>query len=168
MPLIPCGMAIFEAPTCFDHPHGRYASNNTMASNWNLPSFTGDASWKSGLTRMGYGPDLGGVWNTLLPDSTVALRHYFRTTFCLSATRLAWLKQQQLQLKVMADNGADVYINGVSLLQDSASNHDVVYWNNVLNVLGNSSIFVAGEGLMPTIYLVCINSAARHIQESLV
>jgi hypothetical protein len=54
------------------------------------------------------------------------------------------LRQQQLQLKVLADNGADVYINGVKFLQDYASDHDPVYWNNIVPVNGTNTAFVAG------------------------
>lgn len=122
----------------------RYISNNTILSTWLQPSFA-DTTWALGTTRMGYGPDLGGAWNTVLPGPAVSLHHYFRTTFCLSATRLTWLRQQSLRLKVLADNGADVYINGMSLLQDAASNHDPVYWNNDVSVPGTSTAFVQGE-----------------------
>jgi hypothetical protein len=68
-----------------------------------------------------------------------------RTTFCLSATRLAWLRQQALTLKVMADNGADVFLNGVSLLADATANHNPVYWNNLISVAGTNTAFVSGE-----------------------
>lgn len=45
---------------------------------------------------------------------------------------------------MLADNGADVFINGVKFLQDSASDHDPVYWNNVVPVNGTNTTFVAG------------------------
>jgi hypothetical protein len=32
--------------------------------------------------------------------ASTALHHYFRTKICLSATRLTWLRQQALMLKV--------------------------------------------------------------------
>lgn len=62
-----------------------------------------------------------------------------RSSFCLSAARRTWLSSLSLSLKVLADNGADVYLNGVKLVADSASNHDVLYWNNVVTVLGSSA-----------------------------
>jgi len=105
------------------------------------PSFV-DTTWKLGKTRMGYGAGIS--WNTTLPGASTALHHYFRTKFCLSANRLTWLRQQQLRLKVLADNGADVYINGVRLLQDSASDHNPVYYNNVVAIPGNNTAFTSG------------------------
>ena len=46
----------------------------------------------------------------------------------------------------MADNGADVYINGKKLLSDAGSNHDVAYWNNLVTVAGSNTAFVSGKG----------------------
>ena len=130
----------------------RYTSTNSIATGWNTGTFT-DTTWSLGRTRMGYGA--GMTWNTALTDaSTGVLRHYFRTKFCVSATRLTWLRQQQLQLKVLADNGADVYLNGVRLLADAASDHDPMYWNKVVNVFGNNSAFVSGECLVEQLYSV--------------
>lgn len=60
-----------------------------------------------------------------------------RTTLCLSATRYQWLLNQTLiKMKVMSDNGADVFINGVQVLADGASQHDPVYWNTVTDFPG--------------------------------
>lgn len=116
-----------------------------MSTSWASPSFS-DSTWKLGKTRMGYGAGI--TWDTALPGPTTALQHYFRTKFCLSPARLTWLRQQQLQLKVLADNGADVYINGVRLLADAASNHNPVYWNNIISVAGSNAAFVSGEGII--------------------
>jgi hypothetical protein len=88
------------------------------------------------------------TWKTTLVGTSTSLKHYFRTKFCLSPTRHAWLDQQQLKLKVMADNGADVYINGVKLLADSTANHNPVYWNDVVSVPGNHSAFVNGLNVL--------------------
>ena len=41
-----------------------------------------------------------------------------------------------LQLKVLSDNGADVFVNGVQLLADAASNHNPVYWNSIVSLQG--------------------------------
>ena len=119
----------------------RYTSSNNIASSWSSSAYS-DSAWALGRTRFGYGAGL--AWNTSLPGTSTALHHYFRTRFCLSDARWTWLRQQQLQLKVMADNGADVYVNGVRLLADAASNHDPKYWNNIVAVPG-SSPFQAGE-----------------------
>lgn len=127
----------------------RYTSTNAIAAGWNTTAFDASA-WPRGLTAFGYGADLGyaGGYATSLPDARVTnpiLNHYFRTSFCLSAARLAWLRTQaSVALKVAADNGADVYLNGVKLSSDSAANHDVLYWNNVVNVPGTSPAFVQG------------------------
>ena len=68
----------------------------------------------------------------------------FRTTFCLSPARKAWLSSQSLSLKVLADNAADVWINGVKLLSDAVNDHEPVYWNNIISVAGNNAVFIEG------------------------
>lgn len=81
--------------------------------------------------------------------------HFYRTSFCLSPSRYQWLSGVALQLKVMSDNGADVFINGAQVLEDAASNHDPVYWNSVVNLL--SSSFVSGglDCLVPAHDMLC-------------
>jgi hypothetical protein len=72
----------------------------------------------------------------------VSLKHYFRTTFCLSEARRNFLLQQgrSLTMNVFADNGADVYLNGQLILKDSNANHDAKYWNNQLTVPSNALV----------------------------
>jgi hypothetical protein len=48
-------------------------------------------------------------------------------------------------LQVLADNGAEVYLNGVRLLNDAAADHNPVYWNNVVSMAGTNSAFMSGE-----------------------
>lgn len=69
-----------------------------------------------------------------------------RTTFCLSPARYSWLTTlpSSLALRVMADNGADVYINGVKLVTDSGANHNPVFYNNEVAVPPTSPAFVPG------------------------
>ena len=122
----------------------RYTSGSaSLGTTWVQPSYNA-AAWKVGKTRFGYGPDFS--YSTPLPAaSTGMLFHYFRTSFCLSAARKTWLAGQSLALKVLADNGADVYLNGVKLVSDAFSNHDPAYWNNQVSVAGNNAAFVQGE-----------------------
>ena len=73
-------------------------------------------------------------------------RHHLlcRASFCLSAWRRSQLASLTLSLKVCADNGADVWLNGISLLADSANDHEMSYWNNNVAVPGSSAALVAG------------------------
>lgn len=99
------------------------------------------AGWGVGRTRFGYGAGL--TYTTAL--SSKNLHHYFRTSFCLSASRRNWLANKALALKVMADNGADIYINGQQLLADSTNNHNPVYWNKEVSLPGSSPALVQGQ-----------------------
>uniref|UniRef100_A0A383W657 Fibronectin type-III domain-containing protein n=1 Tax=Tetradesmus obliquus TaxID=3088 RepID=A0A383W657_TETOB len=115
----------------------RYMSTSgAIATTWNQVAFN-DAAWKVGRSRFGYGPDYN--WTIILPNASIALGHYFRTSFCLSAARRNWLLQpgRALQLSVFADNGADVYINGQQVLGKSKANQDALYWNNKVTVPAN-------------------------------
>lgn len=74
-----------------------------------------------------YGTTLGpGLrWTTALPNaSTGRLRHYFKTHFCISAARKALFDAMNVTVLVLADNGADVFLNGRRILADSNADHD--------------------------------------------
>jgi chloramphenicol 3-O-phosphotransferase len=71
----------------------------------------------------------------------------------LSPARKTWLASRSVALKVMADNGADVYINGKKFLSDAASNHDALYWNNQVNVAGTNTAFITGKTPRPSVSL---------------
>jgi hypothetical protein len=45
---------------------------------------------------------------------------------------------------VLADNAADVWINGVKFLSDAANDHEPMYWNNIINIAGSNAAFVEG------------------------
>jgi len=82
----------------------------------------------------------------------------YRTSFCLSPSRYQWVLGVALQLKVMSDNGADVFINGVQVLADSASNHDPVYYNSVVNLQSTSFVSGGASCLVPTLDMLCFNT----------
>jgi hypothetical protein len=80
----------------------------------------------------------GLTFATPLPNATESLGHYFRTTICLSAERLGWLRRSSegrtLTMKVFANNGADVFVNGAKLVASSALNRRAIYWNDQVSV----------------------------------
>ena len=135
-------------------PRPRFTSTNAVDAGWAQPAYN-DAAWPINGSLFGYDWTPTLPYKTPLPDSaTGILKHYFRTSFCLSAARKAWLASGgaggspiALTLKVLADNGADVYLNGQQLLADSTANHNPLYWNNpAVAVAGNHAAFVTGAG----------------------
>lgn len=122
----------------------RYVATNTAPAGWTTPAFV-DSGWALGWARFGYGTTGPGGYNTSLPAATTGiLNFYFRTSFCISPARLAWFRALALTLNVLADNGAEVYINGVRVLNDVAANHDPKYWNNLVALSGSNTAFVSG------------------------
>ncbi|WIA29649.1 hypothetical protein OEZ86_012135 [Tetradesmus obliquus] len=108
---------------------------------WAATSFA-DAAWKLGAARLGYGNDF--VYNTTLPDAaTGLLHHWFRVYVCLPASAPAALSS--VRLKVLSDNTAEVFINGLRAYTDPAADHEPVYWNTAVNV---SPGFVAGSNVI--------------------
>ena len=82
---------------------------------WNLPGFN-DALWASGAGQLGYGD---GDETTLLTAAAAGSNHpittYFRHAFSVSdPTRLL-----ELELQLLADDGAIIYLNGAEVVRQN-------------------------------------------------
>lgn len=123
-----------------------------MPAGWEQPGFD-DSAWAAGRSLFGYNAGAFDFnYTTPLPAaSTGTLKHYFRASFCLSPARRAWLAgggaggaPLALALKVLSDDGADVWLNGVQLVSDSAANHEPAYWNRQAALAGAAAALVTG------------------------
>lgn len=82
------------------------------AAGWSTPAF-GDWSWKKGLGQLGYGDgDETTVINGGTPEAP-RVTSYFRTTFTAAS------RPGTLTLRLAADDGAVVYLNGVEVVRDN-------------------------------------------------
>ncbi len=91
----------------------QYWDQGTRPANWQAPEFDSSA-WKVGTSQLGYGD---GDETTLIgygPSSTSRyITSYFRTTFTVDEMPDA------LQLGLLADDGAAVYLNGTEVTRDN-------------------------------------------------
>lgn len=86
-------------------------SGADLGTAWNAPGFD-DSAWKSGRTQLGYGDgDEATVLNSG-PTNQRIITHYARSTFDAGPSVD---DVQSLTLRVLADDGACVYLNGVEI-----------------------------------------------------
>lgn len=101
----------------------RYWDQNSRPDGWNGFNFD-DAAWPQGLTQFGYGD---GDEATLIESGTSTSRPvtaYFRTEFTLDPEQPA---PELLQLQLLADDGAVVYLNGVRVVSDNMPSGEVTH-----------------------------------------
>jgi hypothetical protein len=85
----------------------RYLDAGTISPDWNTVAFN-DAGWPAGPAQLGFGD---GDESTLLHANPARRTTYFRRQFTLTdPDRYPWL-----QLRVLRDDGAAVYLNGQEL-----------------------------------------------------
>ena len=98
----------------------RYWDNDSRPEGWSGFNFD-DAAWPQGLAQLGYGD---GDEATLINSGTSTARpitSYYRTEFTVDpADPLPDL----LQLQLLADDGAIVYLNGVRVVRDNMPTSD--------------------------------------------
>lgn len=91
----------------------RYWDADSRPEGWQAFAFD-DATWKQGLTQLGYGDgDEATVINSGPTLSSRPISSYYRATF--SVDRIPTL----CKLELLADDGAVVYLNGVQVLRDN-------------------------------------------------
>ena len=93
----------------------KYLDNNTRPANWETSGFN-DASWSSGSAVLGYGTITGSTVSTTVSyGSNSSAKYpttYFRKTFNTTASFAGGL-----DLELLCDDGAIVYINGTEVLR---------------------------------------------------
>jgi hypothetical protein len=93
----------------------RYWDKGTRPTSWTATSFS-DSTWAQGNAQLGYGDGdertvvSGGPNN----GSGVYITTYFRRSFTVNP-----LPSTDLQLSLMADDGAVVYVNGKEVVRDN-------------------------------------------------
>ena len=90
------------------------ADGTAPGAAWNQVGFN-DAGWSSGPAEFGFGDnDEATVWEK------GSVTYYARTTFSFGETR-----PDSLELKLKADDGAVVYLNGVEILRDNMPDGEI-------------------------------------------
>lgn len=94
----------------------RYLDNGTDAgSAWRSPGFN-DITWAAGVGQLGYGDgDETTVLTAAAAGGTHPITTYFRHTFVVTNPS----KVQDLELRLLADDGAIVHLNGVEVVRQN-------------------------------------------------
>jgi len=105
-------------PTAFSYaPAGavwRYFDRtNDLGTAWRSNTFN-DLTWSSGAAMLGFG-DANGLWPTTTIANNQQWTTYFRRTFQVPDASLV----QSLHARLMRDDGAVVYLNGVEIWRDN-------------------------------------------------
>ena len=106
---------------------------------WKLPAFN-DGNWKVGPAKLGYG---NGDEATLLSygpnPNQKHITYYFRKAFTIHNP----LDYESMTLKLLRDDGAVVYINGIEVFRTNMPNDSITY-----QTLASSPIFITEDDLV--------------------
>lgn len=100
-----------------------YWDQDTRPEGWSAFAFD-DSTWATGLAQLGYGD---GDEATVIHSGTSAARpvtSYYRTSFTIGPDEPM---PELLQLQLLADDGAVVYLNGVRVVRDNMPTGDVTH-----------------------------------------
>jgi hypothetical protein len=113
----------------------RYLDNGSdQGAAWRAPSFN-DASWASGPAQLGYGDGDESTTVSFGPSSgNKYITTYFRHSFNLAEGAVA----QSLNLHLLRDDGAVVYLNGTEVFRDNLPATPITYLTPANNAVGGS------------------------------
>lgn len=121
----------------------KYLDNGSNAGTaWRAPNFN-DASWASGPAKLGYGE--GDESTTVSYGSNSADKYittYFRNTFNIADPSAI----DYLELNLLRDDGAIVYINGEEVFRSNMPEGECTYLTNSSTIVsgGNESTYFTG------------------------
>ena len=152
LPLIPRGAA------------WRYLDNGSnQGTNWIGLAFN-DSSWSNGPARLGYGGDGEATTVSFGPNSGAKyITTYFRRAFEVTATNIF----QSLKLRLVRDDGAVVYLNGLEVFRSNMPTGLISYVTNASSALSGGDEFIAEEtNLPPTLLRAGANVVAVEVHQS--
>src|SRR4051812_1667344 len=124
----------------------RYLDNGSnQGTNWIGLGFN-DSAWASGPARLGYGGDTEVTTISYGPNSGAKyITTYFRRMFEVT-DRSAF---RALKLRLVRDDGAVVYFNGVEVFRSNMPTTPVSYTTTATAALGGGDEFIAVETNLP-------------------
>jgi hypothetical protein len=162
------GVAIFATRPAPEQPvrlgggaTWRYHDGATpVAPGWQLPEFD-DSAWPAGRAELGYGDgDEATVLATGAMPSPRPITSYYRTTFEAAAV------PDTLTLRLLADDGAVVYLNGEEVLRENLPDGPISpTTRTVTGRSGDSENAVSTYGLPPSAVQVGSNVLAVEVHQ---
>src|SRR5262245_47747002 len=142
----------------------RYLDNGSnLGTNWIGLNFN-DTAWASGAARLGYGADGEVTILSFGPNPNAKfITTYFRRTFEVADSSLF----QALKLRVVRDDGAVVYLNGVEVFRSNMPAGAIGFATNASSALGGGDEFIADEtNLSPAVLRNGLNVLAVEVHQS--
>ncbi len=141
----------------------KYTVPTNEIPDWNAPSHD-DSAWLSGPAQLGYGD---ADESTLITNGTVAstalTSAYFRRTIIVTNAPSIGA----FNLRLLADDGAVVYINGQEVLRQNLTNGPVAYSTlTVTNVVSPAENYFTDYTLPPSSLVEGTNTLAVEVHQS--
>jgi len=139
----------------------KYLDNGSnQGTAWRAPGFA-DAAWASGPAQLGYGDGDEATVVSFGPNAsakyiTTYFRHAFSVTNAASYTRL--------DLRVLRDDGAVVYLNGTEVFRDNMPTGTIAYTTPASSAIDDSSFHTAS--VSPTLLVNGTNVLAVEIHQA--
>ena len=141
-------------------------TGENLGAAWTDPAFD-DTLWAQGPAKLGYGDPSVATLVGFGPNAlTKYVTTYFRTHFRSSESG----KFSALNLRILRDDGAVVYLNGVEVLRDNMPAGPINYLTLAPTKIGaaNETIYVVSPPLDPSGVLVADNVVAVEIHQNTV
>ncbi len=135
---------------------------SSQGTAWYSPGFD-DSAWRSGRAELGYGD--GGEATVVNggPANNHYITTYFRKTFTVS--KVAWYLG--LRLRLLADDGAVVYLNGVEVCRSNMPAGTISYTTlATANLGGADETTFVGFDLSPAFLRDGVNTLAVEVHQS--
>ena len=142
----------------------RYLDNGSnQGTAWRATSFV-DTSWKSGTAELGYGDGDEATVISFGPNSSAKyITTYFRHTFSVTDPAA----YQSLRLRLLRDDGAVVYLNGVEILRSNMPGGTVSYTTVASTAIGGADeVTFFQSSLSPSNLLAGTNVLAVEVHQA--
>ncbi|MBM4026706.1 MAG: hypothetical protein FJ280_15080, partial [Planctomycetes bacterium] len=141
----------------------KYLDNGSdQGTAWYSPTFD-DSAWRSGRAELGYGDGDEATVVTSGPAGNRYITTYFRRSFI--ATKVAWYLS--LRLRLLRDDGAVVYLNGVEVVRSNMPAGPINYLTLAsTNIVGEDERTFLAFDLSPGVLREGVNVLAVEVHQN--
>ena len=146
----------------------KYLANNTRIPGWEATAFA-DAAWPSAVGKFGYGGDgevtcipSGGGGTLCLPTGNKWITTYFRKNVTIPNPSL----YSNIQMGIIIDDGAVVYVNGVEVIRNNLPTGVITHATLASSAVSGAAENTFNKFVLPTSAFVAgINTIAVEIHQ---
>ena len=142
----------------------KYLDNGTdQGTAWRAPGFA-DALWKQGPAKLGFSSTNTG-YNTVVGYGPSSTNKYVTTYFRKSFTVANPATIQSLNLGVLRDDGAIVYVNGTKVYETNMPASNVTYLTNAVTTVNDDETYFRTV-ISPTLLVAGTNTIAVEVHQA--